>query len=69
MKKFQFRVGYNEDKIKALRISLKDKNKDLDEEIINFLDGLYNKNVPKVLKKYIELGVEVQVKNIEKIIE
>jgi len=54
MKKFQFKVEYNEEKIKAIKVSLKDKNKELDEEIIKFLDGLYNKNVPKLLKKYIE---------------
>lgn len=65
MKKFQLKVEYNEDKIKAIRVSLKDKNKDFDEEIIKFIDGLYNKNVPKVLKNYIDLGVEVKVNNLE----
>lgn len=65
MKKNQLIVEYNEDKIKAIRVSLKDKNKDFDEEIIKFIDGLYNKNVPKVLKNYIDLGEEVQVNNLE----
>ena len=54
MKKFQFTVEYNEEKIKAIKVSLKDKGKELDEEIIKYLDVLYNKNVPKLLKKYIE---------------
>ena len=54
MKKFQFKLEYNEEKIKAIKVSLKDKNKELDEEIIKLLDWLYNKNVPKLLKKYIE---------------
>ena len=51
MKKFQFKLEYNEEKVKAIRVSLKDKGKELDEEIVKYLDGLYNKNVPKLLKK------------------
>ncbi|MBU3174410.1 DUF6103 family protein [Clostridium estertheticum] len=54
MKKFQFKLEYNEEKVKAIKMSLKEKDKNLDEEIIKYLDGLYNKNVPKLLKKYIE---------------
>ncbi|HEY8890174.1 MAG TPA: DUF6103 family protein [Clostridium sp.] len=60
MKKFQFKLEYNEEKVKAIRVSLKDKGKELDEEIIKYLDGLYNKNVPKVLKKYIEEDFETK---------
>jgi len=69
MKKFQFKVEYNEEKIKAIKVSLKDKNKELDEEIIKFLDGLYNKNVPKLLKKYIEEDFKEEDKSEDKIIE
>jgi len=60
MKKFQFKLEYNEEKVKAIRVSLKDKGKELDEEIVKYLDGLYNKNVPKVLKKYIEEDFETK---------
>ena len=66
MKKFQFRLEYNEEKIKAIKVSLKDKNKELDEEIIKFLDGLYNKNVPKLLKKYIEQDFKEEDKTQDK---
>ncbi len=54
MKKTIMKISYEEEKLKAIKVSLKDKDKDIDEEIIKFLDGLYNKNVPKLLKKYIE---------------
>lgn len=73
MKNIQIKLDYNEDKIKAIRVSLKLKNKNFDEEILKFLDGLYNKNVPKILKNYIEIGLEPEnktnedVEDIEKI--
>ena len=66
MKKFQFKLEYNEEKVKAIKVSLKDKGKNLDEEIIKYLDGLYNKNVPKLLKKYIEEGFETEEKAEDK---
>jgi|GEM_PF-3386934 len=69
MKKFQFKVEYNEEKIKAIKVSLKDKDKKLNEEIIKFLDGLYNKNAPKLLKKYIEEDFKEEDKSEDKIIE
>ena len=62
MKNIQLKVEYNENKIKAIKVSLKEKNKDFDEEILKFLDGLYNKNVPKLLKKFIEIGFEPEEK-------
>ena len=62
MKNVQLKVDYNEDKIKAIKVSLKVKSKDFDEEILKFLDGLYNKNVPKLLKKFIEIGLEPEDK-------
>ena len=54
MKKIQFKLEYNEEKVKAIKVSLKDKGKEFDGEIIKLLDKLYNKNVPKLLKEYIE---------------
>lgn len=53
-KKLSLKISYNEEKIKAIKVALGEKNRDLDTEIIKFLDGLYEKNVPKLLKKYIE---------------
>ncbi|MCB2295451.1 DUF6103 family protein [Clostridium algoriphilum] len=69
MKKIQFKVEFNDEKLKAIKVSLKDKNKNLDEEILKFLNGLYNKNVPKLLKKYIEDDFEAENKTEEEVKE
>ncbi|MCB2295896.1 DUF6103 family protein [Clostridium algoriphilum] len=69
MKKIQLKVEFNEEKMKAIKVSLKDKNKDFDTEIIKFLNGLYNKNVPKSLKSYIEIDLEPEEKVTEDIKE
>jgi len=65
MKKYQLKVEFNEEKMKAIKVSLKEKNKDFDEELLKFLNGLYNKSVPKLLKKYIEAGLETEEKDNE----
>lgn len=58
IKNHTIKLNYNEEKVKAIKVALNEKDKDFDEEIIKFLDGLYEKNVPKLLKKYIENGQE-----------
>lgn len=58
MNKIQLKLEFNSDKLKAIKASLKGKNKDFDTEILKFLDGLYNKDVPKLLKNYIEMDME-----------
>lgn len=60
MKKITLKISYDEEKIKAIKIALSEKNKSFDSEIIKYLDGLYNKNVPKLLKKYIENIINIQ---------
>lgn len=54
MKKTSLKLSYDEEKLKAISVALKSKNKNLNDELIKFLDGLYNKNVPKLLKQFIE---------------
>ena len=66
MKKVQLKVEFNDKKIKAIKVSLKEKNKDFDTEIVKFLNELYNKNVPKSLKKYIEIDLEPEERTEEK---
>ena len=58
MNKIQLKLEFNSEKMKAIKVSLKEKNKDFDTEILKFLDGLYNKDVPKLLKNYIEVDME-----------
>lgn len=57
-KKLSLKLDYDEEKIKAIRVALADKNKNLDAEIVKFFDGLYEKNVPRLLKMYIENGLK-----------
>lgn len=58
MKKITLKINYEEQKMKAIKVSLKEKGKSFDDELVKFIEGLYKKNVPKVLKKYIESGLE-----------
>lgn len=64
-KNIQIKINYDEEKMKAIRMSLLEKSKDFDDEILKFIDTLYQKNVPKVLKKYIEAGVEKEKNTAE----
>ena len=65
MKKIQLKLEFNEEKMKAIKVCLKEKNKDFDTEIINFLNGLYKKSVPKSLKNYIEIDIKPEEKLTE----
>ena len=62
MKKTSLRIDYEEEKLKAIDVSLKEKGRELNSEVINFLDGLYKKNVPALLKKFVENDTKVQTK-------
>jgi hypothetical protein len=60
MKKTSLKLSYDEEKLKAISVALKSKNKNLNDELIKFLDGLYNKNVPKLLKQFIEESESIE---------
>lgn len=62
-KKITLKIDYSEEKLKALRVSLKEKNKDLDKEIVAHIESLYQRNVPKMLKIYVEDGESSGDKN------
>lgn len=66
MTKKTLKIIYDEEKIKAIRLALSEKDKDFEAEIIGFIDNLYEKNVPKVLKKYIENSSELEAEATEK---
>ena len=53
-KKINLKVEFEAEKLKALNMSLEEKGKDLELEIIEFLDKLYTNNVHKSLRDYIE---------------
>jgi len=60
MKKIQLEVEFSEEKIKVIKISLKGKDKDFSGQILKILNGLYNKSIPELLIKYIEVGLETE---------
>ncbi|WP_099205401.1 DUF6103 family protein [Scatolibacter rhodanostii] len=47
-------LSFPDEKMKVLEFCLTEKGKDLDELLTEFLDGLYRKNVPVIMRKYIE---------------
>lgn len=53
-KKVQFKMDYDEEKLKAIRLFLEKKHVSLEEELSLYLDKLYEKNVPKDVKIFIE---------------
>ena len=53
MKKINLTVSYEEEKVKALRWYLEQKNTKLEEELVKAVDTLFNKNVPANVRNYI----------------
>ena len=62
MKKIQLIVEFREEEINAIKISVKEKDKDFDGKILKTLNELHNKCVPKLLIKYIEIRLESENK-------
>lgn len=56
-KKVQFKMDYDEEKLKAIRLFLEKKHVSLEEELSLYLDKLYEKNVPKDVKMFIENSI------------
>ena len=55
MKKVSVTVQYDEEKLNTVKIFLEKKGLTLSDEIIKFIDGLYNKNVPAQVREFLEL--------------
>jgi hypothetical protein len=55
MKKVSVTVQYDEEKLDTVKIFLEKKGLTLSEEIVKFIDGLYNKNVPAQVREFLEL--------------
>ena len=67
MKKTTVTVSYDEEKLEALKMYLKEKSLDLDTELTRTIDTLYTKNVPTAVKEYLDKKSKaaVQKKNQE----
>ena len=55
MKTVSVTVQYDEEKLNTVKIFLEKKGLTLSEEIVKFIDGLYNKNVPAQVREFLEL--------------
>lgn len=55
MKKVSVTVQYDEEKLNTVKIFLEKKGLTLSNEIVKFIDGLYNKNVPSQVREFLEL--------------
>lgn len=55
MKKVSVTVQYDEEKLDTVKIFLEKKGLTLSNEIVKFIDGLYNKNVPTQVREFLEL--------------
>ncbi len=53
MKKINLTVSYEEEKLKALRWYLEQKESRLEDELIKAVDTLFQKNVPANVRSYI----------------
>lgn len=52
--KGKFIIDFPEEKLSALEFCMKEKGGDLEEATAEFLQSLYEKHVPKIMKSYFE---------------
>lgn len=66
MKKVSVTVQYDEEKLNTVKIFLEKKGLTLSNEIVKFIDGLYNKNVPSQVREFLELKKSSQKESVPK---
>ena len=66
MKKDQIIVGFDSEKLSALKIYLGQRNMTVEKELQKSLDALYIKNVPAGVRDYIEARAEDKHSSREK---
>ena len=66
MKKVSVTVQYDEEKLNTVKIFLEKKGLTLSNEIVKFIDGLYNKNVPAQVREFLELKRSSQKESVPK---
>jgi hypothetical protein len=66
MKKVAISVEYDEEKIKALKHFLKQKDeKDIAEKLVDAIESLYKKTVPVNVREYIEATTDESGKSVK----
>ena len=54
MKNTSIEFSFDDAKLEAINIYLKEKNSKLSEELDHFMDSLYKKHVPQVVREFID---------------
>ena len=55
MKKATITISFDEEKISALKMYLEQKNMKVEDELEKSLEALYSKNVPAVVREFIDM--------------
>lgn len=58
MKKTTINLSYDEERLNALKLYLKQKDMNLDAELTKSLDALFNKTVPSGVREFISMKSE-----------
>ncbi len=58
MRKTTINISYDEEKLNALKMYLRQKNSSLDDELVKMLDTLYGKTVPAGVRDFISMKSE-----------
>ena len=66
MKKVSVTVQYDEEKLNTVKIFLEKKGLNISDEIVKFIDGLYNKNVPSQVREFLKLKRSSQNESVPK---
>ncbi len=66
MKKATINLSYDEEKLNALKLYLKQKDMNLDAELIKSLDTLFNKTVPAGVREFIGMRSGLNQNDVQK---
>ena len=58
MKKTTINISYDEEKLNAMKLYIKQKGSNFDDEIVKMLDTLFNKAVPLGVRDFISMKSE-----------
>lgn len=61
MKKTNIAISYDEEKVTAARLYLKQKNMKLEEELAKAMDVLYTKSVPANVRDFIDMRTGIVI--------
>ena len=66
MKKVSVTVQYDEEKLNTVKTILEKKGLNISDEMVQFIDRLYNKNAPSQVREFLELKKSLQKESAPK---